>query len=489
MIHKSIKLNAILNIINTLLSFIFPLITFPYVSRVLGVDNIGKINFSDSIIGYFALLASLGIYQYAIREGSRYKENSEKLSKFVSEIFSLNILFTLVSYITLIFTIIIIPKLHSYFLLIMISSTSIIFNTIGCNWLNSICENFLYTTVRNILVKIISIILMLFFVRDINDYVLYTIIVVFSAAAGQLCNYFYLKKVCPFNITIHLNLSKHIKPILIIFATEIAATIFVNSDMTLLGILASERSVGLYSVSTKLYRLIKNIPVAIFAVIIPRLSLYLEKGQNGKYMLSLSKALETIMVLVIPIIIGIELLGNNIIYIISGSEYLDSLISFKILGLAFLFSTLSVYNNYLILLPNRKENIVLQATIFAAIFNIVANIIFIPVFKQNAAAMTTLISEMIVVLWGNFHIKKQFKIKYNIKNLISILFSSTLVALIIIVIKFLISDDILQLIISIIISIPVYFVALFLLNNSIVTNELKDISIKVKNIFKNKTNE
>ena len=100
---KSVVKNAILNILKTLLSIIFPLITFPYVSRVLGVENLGKVNFANSIVSYFALLAALGISTYSVREGSRLRDNKDKLENLVKEIFSINIVSTLIVYILIIF--------------------------------------------------------------------------------------------------------------------------------------------------------------------------------------------------------------------------------------------------------------------------------------------------------------------------------------------------------------------------------------------------
>ena len=132
--NKFIGVNALLNAIKTIFSIIFPLITFPYISRVLGVENIGIYNFSTSVVSYFTLLAGLGINTYAIREGARYRNNKKDISEFCSEVFSINLISTLISYGILAVCLFFLPSLHDDALIIMILSVSICFTTLGCEW-------------------------------------------------------------------------------------------------------------------------------------------------------------------------------------------------------------------------------------------------------------------------------------------------------------------------------------------------------------------
>ena len=152
---KSVGINAVLNIIKQCCAIIFPLITFPYASRVLGVENYGKVNFGTSIISYFTLLAGLGITNYAIREGARIRDNKENFSAFVNEVFTINVVTTLISYAALFLTLIFWDKLGSYRVLILIQSLSILFTTIGTDWINSIYEEYAYITIRYVIVHII----------------------------------------------------------------------------------------------------------------------------------------------------------------------------------------------------------------------------------------------------------------------------------------------------------------------------------------------
>ena len=167
--EKSLKINMILNAIKGIMSIVFPLISFPYVSKILGVENIGKYNFSNSIINYVVLFAGLGIATYAIREGARLRNKKEEIEKFSSEMFSINIISTVVAYIGLFILLIIVPKFHEYTSLLIILSLQVIFKTIGIEWIYSIYEDYAYITLRSIIFQVLSLILLFLFVKTQND--------------------------------------------------------------------------------------------------------------------------------------------------------------------------------------------------------------------------------------------------------------------------------------------------------------------------------
>lgn len=150
MSNRSLKINTIFNAIKTFSSIIFPLITFPYISRTLLAENVGKVNFGLSIISYFTLIASLGITTYAIRECAAVREDRKKLSQIASQIFSINIITTFFSYLLLVLTLVFYSKLENYKLLITIQSLSILFATLGTDWINSAMEDFKYITIRTV---------------------------------------------------------------------------------------------------------------------------------------------------------------------------------------------------------------------------------------------------------------------------------------------------------------------------------------------------
>ena len=249
--EKSMTRNAVLNTIRTVMAMVFPLITFPYVSRILQVENMGKVNFTASIVSYFVLLAGLGIKTYGIREGARIRDNKEELEKFVSQLFSINILSTLMAYVALTVILLGVQSLQAYSLLIFVHSFSIIGNTIGIEWLYTINEDYLIITIRSIVVQFVSMILLFALVRSSKDYTIYAGITVFSTTASNLFNFFYARKKVKIRLTSVLNLKQHLSPILVFFAMSATTTIYVNSDTTMLGFLVGDYYVGIYNTATK----------------------------------------------------------------------------------------------------------------------------------------------------------------------------------------------------------------------------------------------
>ena len=143
---KSLKVNMILNTIKSITSILFPIITFPYLSNVLGVENIGKYNFANSVIGYFVLIAGLGINTYAIREGAKVRNNKELIEVFSNEMFSINMWSSIVAYILLLPVVFLVPRFRDCKLLLLILSIQIVSRTIGIEWLYSIYEDYVYIT-------------------------------------------------------------------------------------------------------------------------------------------------------------------------------------------------------------------------------------------------------------------------------------------------------------------------------------------------------
>lgn len=169
----SLGTNAILNGIKSSLSVLFPLIIYPYVFQVLHSSNMGKVNFAMSIVSYFSMFAMLGVSQYAVREGAKKRNNTLELNKFASEIFTINMISTIVSYLLLAVLIVTLDKLHDYKILIFICSISIIFTALGIEWVNTIFEDFFYITIRSIVVNIVTLILIFMFVKDESDIYIY----------------------------------------------------------------------------------------------------------------------------------------------------------------------------------------------------------------------------------------------------------------------------------------------------------------------------
>ncbi len=417
--EKSIKTNVILNIVRTVLSIIYPLITFPYVSRVLSADGIGKVQFAASIVSYFALIASLGISTYAIREGSRLRDKKEKLNKFCNQVFSFNIITTMITYIAITILIFSLKQDVEYKYLIIIQSMTIIFTTLGVDWINAIFEDYKYITIRSVILQFITLIFTFVFIHNSNDYYVYALITVISSVGANILNFFYIKRYCKIKFTLSIDIKKHFRPIIILFSNSIAATVYKDADITMLGILCDDFTVGIYYIGSKIYYIIKQILNSIITVIIPRVSNYNANNEKQKKEKLLNNVINILIVLILPAVVGLISLKNEIIWIISGEVYKDAANSLAILAIALIFAVLANFSSNLILILEKQEKKSLMATTIAAISNIGLNFIFIPLWKSIGAAITTLIAEAIVAIITTVYAIKYFKPKIQIKILLS----------------------------------------------------------------------
>lgn len=397
---KSVGINVILNVLRQGLSILFPLITYPYAARVLGTEGMGKVNFGQSIVSYFALIANLGTTSYIVREGSKCKGNKEQLQLVSSEVYSINIIFNIVAYFILVLALLFMPKLWDYRLLIVLQSLSIIFTTIGIDWINTIYEDFVRITIRSIITYIISFVLLFLFVKDESDYYIYALLTVITVAVICISNRFYFRKLINVRFTWKTNIKKHIRPLITLFANSLAVTINTNFDITMLGWMKGDYYVGLYSLSVKVYSVIRNMICAAYNVAIPRLSYYLGNNKLKEYKELNTKIWVCLILLVFPASVWMVFEARQIVQIMGGTAMQGAVFSLQCLAIALIFSTLSgiLLNAMNITLSREKEN--LKVIIYGAVLNIVLNFIFIPLFAHNGAAITTLISEMFVLIFA-----------------------------------------------------------------------------------------
>lgn len=395
MLSKSIKLNAILSSIKMVLSTLISLVTFPYISRVLQVEAVGQHNFAVSVISYFVMLVELGVATYAVREGTRLREDRIRLSRFVSEIFTLQTIAAAISMTALACAILFVPKLQEYWLLLLILGLQIPLTAFGRAWLYNIEEEFGLATLTQFAFQLVSVVLMFVFVRSPEDLYKYTITYLLSNAGCNVIYGLHSRKYVDVKPVPLTNLKKHIKPIMVIFSTNIAMAIYVNSDITILGWLVNDEAVGLYSIAVKVYTIVKQVISAVITVTVPRLTLYADTDQFKQFF---NKVLNALILILLPAVTGLFLLSENVVEIISGPEYLAASGSMRLLSLALGASLFACLYALGCLIPNRQEKPFLIATLVSSAANIALNFLLIPLFHQNGAAFTTLLAELIV--WG-----------------------------------------------------------------------------------------
>lgn len=411
--NKSLGLNAFLNGLRSVLNIIFPIITFPYVSRVLSVGELGKYNWSSSFVSYFLLIAGLGITTYAVREGAKFRNDRNEISAFASQVFSINVFSTIISYILLFLCVLIFPKVQSYSTCIYIFSIQIVFTTLGTEWIYSIFEEYTYITARSIVFKILSVVMLFIFVRSKGDYLNYAGITVFSAVGSNILNYLHARKFCTIKFTIKIDWKEHLKPILVIFASSVATTIYLSLDTTLLGLINSNYVVGIYSVSTKMYNIVKQLIAAVLTVTIPRFALLWGRHRYREYRNLLLQISNVLALISIPAAVGVYMLAPQIVVLLSSAKYIRAVSSLRLLCPALIFSIFSWIFTSCVLIPAKRENKVLVITVISAVANLTLNILLMPSLKENAAAITTSLSEAISMTLGIWYSRDVIKGLYK----------------------------------------------------------------------------
>ena len=470
---KSLSLNAVMSAIKTLMAVIFPLITFPYASNVLQVENLGKVNFANSVCGYFLLFAGLGISAYAVREGSKYLNDREKLSAFSSEMFSINMISTVLSYLGLAVCILCSAKLRGYTDLLLIMSLQIFFTTIGTEWIFTIFEEYTYITVRGMVFQVLSLGALFLFVKSRGDYCIYAAISVFAAVGANVLNYFRARKYCQIHFTWKIDWKTHTKPILIIFASTVATTLYVSSDTTILGIRGSDYNVGIYAVAGKIYGIVKNLLSAVLVVSVPRLSHYAGIGAKKEFNTLFNQIFNALLVVVTPAVIGLFLLSREVVLFISGESYLDAVQPLQILSLALLVCLFGWLYNSCALLPCRKEKELFYVTLISGLLNVGLNILLIPYFKESAAAFTTLLAELCSLVMCHAYAKGLVTVSADRRTVGSVLCGCAGIVLVCTGVKALALPNLVSILAAVLGSVAAYAAILLALKNPLVLEYLE----------------
>lgn len=477
---NNIKINTLYNTIKSACSILFPIITFPYISRTLMAEGVGKVNFGNSIVSYFTLIASLGVATYALKECSRNRDSRENLSKVASEIFSINLFSTVIAYIALFITLTYADKLENYRTLIIIQSSVILFTTLGTDWINSAMEDFKFISLRTVFFQVLSVVLMFIFINDPDDYIKYAIISVVASSGANILNIIYRRKYCKIRFTIKMNIKKHLPPIVLFFSMILAQQIYVNSDTTILGIFKGDYEVGLYSTSVKIYTIVNTIIASVSTVVWPQIAEAYKNNRQDDVNRLAKYSLGFILTFGLPAIVGINVITKEIILIISGKEYIAASTSLHILTIALFFSFLGGWASSTNFLPNGKEKICLFASSCAALINITMNLILIPKWGLNAAAFTTCLSEFVSICVLIVKYDRKQKIEGLSEMLKGPLIGCGFIVLASYCIRLITSNYILISICTISVSVVGYVIILLLVKNSFFMGYVKPIVNKLK---------
>lgn len=394
---KSLKVNFIMNAILNMSSFIFPLITFPYVSRILLPEGTGKVSFATSLISYFMLFAQIGIPTYGVRACAKVRDNKLELTRTVQELLIINLAMSAVSYVVLFLALIFVPRLQEDRMLYLVVSMNIFFNAIGIEWLYKALEQYSYLTIRSIIFKFVALVAMFILVKKQEDYVAYGGITILAASASNILNFFHAHKYISMKPVGGYEFKRHLRMTAVFFSMACASTIYVHLDMVMLGFMVTDAEVGYYNAAVRIRSVLLSVVTSLGAVLLPRAAYYVEHSLMEEFRKISRKALHFVLLAATPIMLYFMLYAKQGIYFLSGEAYTNSILPMQIIMPTLLFAGLSNILGIQILVPLGRERTVLASEIAGAVVDLVINAILIPKYASVGAAIGTLVAEIVVL--------------------------------------------------------------------------------------------
>ena len=466
----SLRKNFIYNAILTMSGYIFPLMVYPYVSRILGVSNIGACNFVDSIVEYFTILSMMGMNTIGIREIAKCKNDQQKLDNVFSQLFSLNTLTTITAIIILIIATNIVPKFAPYKDLLYIGVGKLFFNYMLINWFFQGLENFKYIAARTIFVKILFVISVFLFVKTETDVKLYYFLVALTWAGNGIINFIYAKKYVSFNFTLKIN-KAIIGSFFILGVYWFMNSMYTTLNVAFLGFATNDIEVGYYTTANKLLTVIMTMFTALTSVMVPRVSVALKSNDNSEAKALIRKAINALILFAIPLIFFVFPFSQELIYLMSGKGYEGATTPLQIMTPLFF---LVGYDQIIVLqtlLPMGKDKDILRNSILAASVGIISNIFLTLNFGKNGSAIVLILAELSVLLSSQFCVTKYLGLKIPFKLIIKHIIGFSPIIIICYVIKYFINSYVISLIVSAsIICCYIFLAGRFILKNSILTN-------------------
>lgn len=405
--------NIIFNCSYYLLNVLFPLLTYPYVARILGVDNIGLGNLAISLATYFATIASLGIPIYGIREVAKCREDSEKLSFLVSELILINAIGVMVSIILYTILVFHVEIFRENIYIYVLAGINLFFSFFQIDWLFQGTERFKVLMYRNFIVKLASIFLVYYLISEKNDVEQFVFISVFGLSLANFINILEASKIV--RLRFHcLNIRRHIKTIVYFSATRIVSTVYTVLDSVILGLLTSNFYVGLYSTAIKLVRVVVTIISSITMVFFADTARQVDVSEDT-HVDRLTDLFIFIFLLCVPIALFLFLFADDIVVSFAGASFMAAGYTLKVLSILIIVSIGTNFFGMQVLYARNLERYVFQSLLVGAVICVLSNILITPIYKHNGAALSTVMAELGILAFQLYIIKyKRLRVFYNL---------------------------------------------------------------------------
>ena len=475
----SIKRNYFFNTANQVLTMLVPLITAPYISRVLGADCIGIYSYTNSVVSIFSLFAVLGTTSYAQRVVAQSRDDRKKLSKNFHEIASVCILTTTICTCAwLIYAFFIEPKYKIYYLVLTFHLLS---EGLNISWLYFGLEKFSIIVFRSVAVKITSVICLFLFVKSQDDLILYIAIMAVSQFVGNMSIWLSKNKYVDRVPLKELKIASHLKSIIAYFIPMIASSVYMYLDKVMIGLITkSDSENGFYEQSQKIVNLAYSIVASLNIVMSSRMSYLFSKDDKEAIQEKLELSLNFVITLSVPMCFGLIGIAHNFVPWFFGPGYED-VINLLILRspLVIILGLINYYADQY-LLPSGQRVRSTKGVILGATVNFVLNLILINLLQASGAVIATLVGEIVICLCYGYMSKEYVSVKWFIKYLPSRLIGGLIVFLVVFLVGINHSGSIFITVLQVALGGLVYFAYLIIIKDPTFCNFLKSIFKKNK---------
>lgn len=472
----SIKKNLVYNFLLSASMVLFPLISIPYISRVLDPSGIGKVSFIDSFTYYFIGIAEFGIAVYGMREVARQKDNKENLRLLVSELMTLHLISSGVAFVFYFISVVFIWNKIEDTRLLLFSISFLLVNSFACEWYFWGMEKFKYITFRSLLTRTLGLISMFLLIHGAEDYYLYYAIIALSAITSYIWNLIIVIREVPLKLE-GLNWRKHVTHLWTNYLISIIFGITLSLDNVLLRLTSSAASVGFYAFSMKIVRLSSLLLTDSLLVFFPRAVTALKNNRYTEFQHLILRNVQLIIIISIPVCAGIFLLAQEITSVILGAAFKPSARNLEILAI---FPFLKAYNLYLgnqVLVSTNRERIYLRNLSIASLIYLPVIFVLSGYFNDAGASLAMVIYEFLLVFLNYYYIRKHDRqlIIFDSRSFLQTVFAAFFFIPVISFIKDATASDFYRLLCSISACAIIYFFLLgVLLKNEFVLN-LKNI--------------
>ena len=409
----SIKKNFAYNILLNLSNVLFPFITGPYTARVLEPDGIGLASFAGSYTSYFCLFAGLGVTNYALREISRLRNDVKERQTFVSQVFTLLFLNTVVMGILYYGSILFLPRMQEHLLIFIISGLSLLLLPFSNEWYFYGMERFGFTTSRTLIFRCIAVVALFLFVKSKDDLYIYMLISVVWGLGAITCNIAEMRRDGVKLKLVRTGIRRHYKPMLILFASSVAISIYTSLDTLMLGIMTDYSEVGFYRNASSIAKTVLAVVTSLSAVAVPRVAYYVKQKDYESLNQLISKSFRIISFLAIPSMVGLICIAPAFVPLFYGEAFRQATVPLMIMSGVVVAIGFNNLTGVQILIGMGFDKLFLKCVLVGTFSNSAMNLALIPLLGASGAAASSVAAESLILLATIVCVRKNTMLRFR----------------------------------------------------------------------------